>query len=235
MNKLIKIVLSVILIGFVCFGMFVYFSLAGTPWSKIYYRFQMKDFLANKYNEEIVITKSLYNFKDGKYGVSAHPLNKPELQFSAWQHYDKTKKYRDYYPEILWEQQIHSDFKVLLDELYPEAERKNFNSVMGISDTMSINGEIPHYSEVEHFFSLVITLNKKLTEDIKQAEIEKINKLVNEIKKKNISTDILLVYRDKNDDTKNCEKYISIDFKQKNTYPTKTEIEDIFNEKLKNR
>lgn len=54
-----------------------------------------------------------------------------------------------------------------MDELYPESERKNFNTIMGISDNMNIKDDIPHYSEVEHFFSLVITINKKLTEDQK--------------------------------------------------------------------
>lgn len=52
------------------------------------------------------------------------------------------------------------------------------------------------------------------------------------IKNKNFSIDILLVYRNKNDDTNNCEKYISIDFKQNNNYPTTTEIEQLFTKQL---
>ena len=233
MGKIAKIVLSVLGIGVICFGLFIYFSFAGTPWNKIYYKYQLKDYLANKYNEEMVITKSIYNFKDGKYGVQAYPKNNPELKFSAWQHYDKTKQYRDYYPEAIWHQQINSEFKDILEEYYPDATRKEFHGVMGISTEMNIQSEIPHYSEVEHFFTLVIHEDKKLEQEIKIAEVDRLYSLIKKIEEKDVTTDVLIVYRDKNVDSKNCEKYININMKDNRKYPTKEEIEEIYNEELK--
>jgi len=232
MNKVTKILLKVLGVGVVCFGLFMYFSFAGTPWGKIYYKYQLKDYLANKYDEEMVITKSVYNFKDGTYGVQVYLKDNTELKFSAWQHYDEMKQYRDYYPEAIWHQQINSDFKATLDELYPDAARKEFHGVMGISTEMNIGKKIPHYLEVESFFVLGINKDQKLTEEIKEVEIHKLITLIKRLEEKDLLADVFIVYRDKEDDTKKSEKYINTNIQESKKYPTKEEIEEIYNKAL---
>ena len=233
MNKILKMVLILIGIGVIGFGIFTYFSFEGTPWLKIYYKYQIKDYLADKYEEKMVITKGLYNFKDGTYGVQAHREDQPELTFSAWQHYDKTKKYRDYYPEALWHQQINAEFKADLDEIYPTAVRKEFHGVMGISDELNISSDIPHYKEVDTFFVLVINEEKKLTEEIKENEVNKLYDLLEILKGEDVAIDVTIIFIDQADDTKNSEKYINTNMKDNRIYPTKEEIEKIFDLEMK--
>lgn len=232
MNKIVKIVLKVTLLAVISFAIYVYFSLAGTPWSKIYYKYQLRDYLSNKYKEEMIVTEAFYNFKDGKYGVRAHPKGNTQLEFSAWQHYDESKKYRDYYPESIWEYQVNSDFKELLEELYPNADRKRLHGIMGISDEMDIKNVIPHYLEVEHFFSLIVNIKSKLTEDMINSEVDKLYTLIEEINQKGASVDIVIIYTDEEDDSKNRDKYININFKETGTYPSKEELRQIYLKEL---
>lgn len=232
MSKIVKIVLNVVLLAVISFALYVYFSFAGTPWSKIYYKYQIKDYLTNKYSEEMIITETVYNFKDGKYGLRAYPKGNSQLEFSAWQHYDEAKGYRDYYPEAIWDYQVNAEFKGLLDELYPDAERKRLYGVMGISDNLDIKNEIPHYLEVEHFFSLVVNINTKLTADMIDDEVDRLYTLIEEIQGKGATIDILIVYSDKADDSKNREKFISTNFKDKGNYPSKKELKEIYIKEL---
>lgn len=238
MNKFAKIIMFILSLTVFSFAVFFYVSLMGTPWMKIYHRVKVKDHLAEKYSEEMVVKKGTYNFKDGSYGAVAQLKSDASIEFSVYEHWDETKGYIDTYPEHVWERQLVNKYQGKILNIYPNARRIGFSLVMGVSDEMNIRGQIPHYSTVKPLSTLVIRVDEKLSPENMHQEMERLYRIIGLVKGDSLKLDMLIVYHDKSDDTKNAEKYINIGFKSEIDFPDIRAVEDlepVFRKAIKGR
>ncbi|MFE8699509.1 hypothetical protein ACFYKX_02605 [Cytobacillus sp. FJAT-54145] len=157
MSKKVKIILSsflVIIIGIVAT---IYVEFAGLPWKKQTVGNEILHYLENKYNEEFVIDKRFYNFKDSSYNIKVHPKNNPSVQFNAGEGYGEYH-FVDYYAEALWEKQATEDFKSIIEKHFPEKQHFRANAVYGDGMDLVKRPPIPHYSKTKAFIMLGINI-----------------------------------------------------------------------------
>lgn len=206
MKKWLKKLAIVLTLLIVSFGLVVYFSFFGFPWTKWSTVQEIKQYLHETYTEEMVVKRGTFNFKDGKYGALVQLKNDPDVSFIVEQSYREGEQFVDYYPEALWKQQAKDDVEPLVKQVYPSPERFSILMVHGISHEMEFNREqIPHYREVEQvrdFLLLHIQLKESFDTENKEKEFEKVFQLIEQLKKKDLGW-IGLTIRYKNDeDTK---------------------------------
>lgn len=192
MKMYIKRMLILMLILIVLFFIWVYVSFAGLPWQKFVVGKQVHAYIEEKYNQEFNIIDRVYNFKDGSYGIRVTPINKPDMEFSAWEGYGNYE-FIDYFPEAVWEKQVYDDFKDIVNETYPDYIKYQSGTVMGVGTEIVKGAEIPNYKEVDVLVWIKITTKGSFTQN--NAEYEKMLAIISQVKKADANIEVSFSYQ----------------------------------------
>ncbi|MBM6619499.1 hypothetical protein [Bacillus suaedaesalsae] len=167
-------------------SVWLYVSFNGTPWHRIVSASKMEEYIENKYDIEVVKEKSGYNFKMGTYVTEFTLKEDPTIKVHVEEGQNKNSPYVDYYAEALWTQQLKSEFSPLLEKQFKD-ETILFEPIYGIGSEYYSVGNIPHYSQVEHPFTIMIKFEREFTEQEKEKVSIKIYEIIKEIQNRELT------------------------------------------------
>lgn len=167
-------------------SLWLYVSFNGTPWGKMVSASKMESYIEDKYKTEFIKNKTDYNFYMGTYLTEFSLKSDPAMKVLVEESTNESHPFVDYYAEALWQQQLKEDFSSLLEKEFP-GETILYSSVYGIGSDVSNPEEIPHYSQVNHPFSLIVKFERNFTEQDKENVSKKTYEIIKEIQKKELS------------------------------------------------
>lgn len=207
MTKGWKITLFIILGIILAFASLVYVFFNGLPWKKVMVANEILTYLEQKYDKPLVISERFYNFKDGTYGVRAHPKDDSSIEFSASQGYGN-HKFIDNYPEAVWEKQASADFAKVINQLFPENRRYSLSFASGESIDIVKGPEVLNYTKTPA--TLMINVNVAKDFNDSDIEFERILKLVQFAKHKTKHLDIFIAYEKIADQNADHTVYVTL-------------------------
>ncbi|PKM79049.1 MAG: hypothetical protein CVU88_07815 [Firmicutes bacterium HGW-Firmicutes-13] len=185
--------LSELHIWFIILGCVLVFILLihyGTPWGRILYKEKCKNYFQEKYQEELVIKRTVFYIPHGIYSSRAYSKENPEVQFHIGQDY-KTKEITDGYVTAVWNYNAKNDFNPLIEELYPD--RQGYCVEIGIKadgiaemKRLDEMREIPDYKEETTLEIGISMKNTSINDDEIMNELERALKVINYIREKEV-------------------------------------------------
>ncbi|MEH6996547.1 hypothetical protein V7075_28225 [Neobacillus drentensis] len=146
--KATKIILLVFAGLILTFSFYAYTVFYGTPWGKEEQEGNMQNYITEKYQNEFVLSKINYNFLSETYQGYAYPKDHSNLLFIIEQDADSPRGYSDNYPKVLWDNELATNLKAQIKELFPDLDEGMFKALQ-IKDKGEIFGpKIPTYEEI---------------------------------------------------------------------------------------
>ncbi|MFC6335095.1 hypothetical protein ACFP56_20885 [Paenibacillus septentrionalis] len=168
---------KVYVVGVVIFTVLFIVGILELPYGtiqKVIFKFKVKNYLEQTYNEKMVVNKVTYLWDNIEpIHARVHPKNAEHLEFAVYPLINSANAYYDNYPETLWLHQVREDLELLLEhtdrDIKPEFSI-DFACCMERDRVRVSNGEIIAYSEANLKFDLSFQLNhSKPTDDLEQA------------------------------------------------------------------
>lgn len=120
----------------------------------------------------------------------------PDIKVLVEESTNDSNSFVDYYAEALWQQQLKEDFSSLLEKEFPR-ETILYSSVYGIGSEVSNPEEVPHYSQVNHPFSLIVKFERNFKEQDKENVSKKTYQIIKEIQQRELSNvEIFISFED---------------------------------------
>ncbi|MDZ5471435.1 hypothetical protein SM124_06705 [Bacillus sp. 31A1R] len=208
-------------------GGFLYSQFFGLPWEKIKAEKILTEYVEEKYEIDVTVQKSFFNFKDGSYGV--HFISEDNLAFTADYGKHRPQPIWDYYPEAVWNQQMERELGATVNKLFPTHDRIVFSGAYGVGHDLKIGKEIPPFDEVNAEFDLYVG-EKSLWSKEKEIEVyQSLFALVEILKNKEIDNLNMMISFHTEEDTK-MSHYIHVNSKDLNKIHTWEDIKTLQNE-----
>ncbi|UNC92146.1 hypothetical protein [Candidatus Contubernalis alkaliaceticus] len=174
----------------------------GTPWGRFQFKEECKNYFQEKYQEELVIERTVYYIPHGIYSARGYSQNYPKAVFNIGQDY-KTKDLVDGYVEAVWNYNAKNDFSPIIEKVYPD--RRNYivelrfkSEGMAEWNRLVEMRDIPDYKE-ENTLEIGISMkHKNLHDEEIMNELERALKVINFIKEEQIELSLFSVdYKNK--------------------------------------
>ena len=100
----------------------IFFLFNGTPWGKYKFKQDVKKYLEQTFEQEMVIVSGVnYGFKIDSYSISVSPKDNRAIRFAVWQNKERLG---DNYLINFWSYQFNTEINDYLKEIYPNHEAK---------------------------------------------------------------------------------------------------------------
>ena len=188
MKKTTIIFLSIGLAVIIAVAGFIYVTFNGVPWKKTQVVQELEQYIENKYNTDVEVVDSYYNFKFSSYGATFKGQD-DQIEFTFETEKTNSGNYLDYYVEGLWAGQLREDSEPLVKQSFNHLSIESFDYhfIYGIADELQIKSDnIPNYKAVDSQLSLAINLNDYFNEETKEKGIRATYSLIQQLKKKEI-------------------------------------------------
>ena len=215
MKKSIKIILWIGLAAIISFAGYLYFSFNGVPWKKVQVAQEIEKHVEKKYNTDVEVVDTYYNFKFGNYGAT-FKAQKDNIEFTFDTEKTRSGNYLDYYVEALWASQLKEDSEPIIKQSFESLaiESYDYHFTYGIATDLQIKSDhIPNYKTVNSQLDLVLRLKNYWSEETKKKGIDATFTFIQELKKKGIDNiGLRIYYKEKVEEQKNWNYYgISFD------------------------
>lgn len=220
-----KIVISVIFILSLATIATLYPTFYGTPWEKASSAQELKQAVEHKYDIEVDLKETNYNFKDGRYVSTFSLQGDDSLTFEA----EKSPggSMSDYYPEAVWVKEAKKDvYPVLKESFSPlSIELYSLDSVYGVGSDMNIKKNIPSYKDVDTGVDIGIHFKDKWTKKNEDILVKETLAFVRALQKKGVANlGVRLYLQDKLNDGKGDATF-SISIENSDFAKVKTEAD----------
>ncbi|MFS0824713.1 hypothetical protein [Bacillus sp. 1P02SD] len=181
-----KIIILVVLLLIVAFVFYLYASFYGLPWKKTQVSNELKQYVEEKYDIEVAIEESYFNFKFDHYGTIFKLRDDKEFSFSAEKRRDNA--IHDYYPEAVWEKEVKEDLTPLIDSSFDSlsVDRYGVYPVYGIGNLEDIQKDVPSYKDVQTGINSVIHFKEEHSSKTEEALIKEIFSFIQKVNEKGI-------------------------------------------------
>lgn len=172
----------------------------GLPWKKEKVAMELKQYVEEKYDIEVELEESYYNFKDKSYGATFVLKNEQSISFSAEK--NRSGELDDYYPEAVWVNEVKNDVTPILKQSFPSFSIEDFlvNSVYGMGDELVKGKEIPSYKDVYTGTSINAYFRDNWTNETEQKLLKESYAFISSLKEKGVrNIDLNLYLKEKND------------------------------------
>jgi hypothetical protein len=156
----------------------------GIPWKIVEVQKDAQQYLDNKYQKQMIVTKGVYDIENG-YGAFAHPIDNEDIKFYVFYN-DVNNKWMDYYINKFYEAQIEQEVTPLISNVFPKAIIHFEESFEGKLPTEDEEGK--HFTDANYHFKTTITITDNQLQE--QTIYKKIFDLVLVFREHNINSDI---------------------------------------------